>query len=40
MDHHFSADDLDRRRAAASRLGWILAAVVLLIYLAGLFVSR
>ena len=40
MHQHFPQDDLERRRAAASRLGWILAAVVLLIYIAGLFVSR
>jgi len=40
MNQPFSAADLERRRAAARRLGWWLAAGVLLIYLLGLFVER
>ncbi len=40
MKPAFSDADLERRRAASRRLGWLLAAVVLAIYIAGLFVKR
>lgn len=36
----FTGADLARRRAAARRLGWLLGAVVLVIYLIGLFIKR
>jgi hypothetical protein len=36
----FSDADLQRRRAASRRLGWLLGAVVLVIYLIGLFIKR
>ncbi len=36
----FSDDDLRRRRAAARRLGWLLAAFVLGLYLIGLLIKR
>jgi len=32
--------DLARRRAASARLGWILGAFVLAIYIVGLFIKR
>lgn len=32
--------DLERRRAASRRLGWLLGAVVMAIYLIGLFIKR
>lgn len=36
----FSDADLQRRRSASRRLGWLLAAAVLALYLIGLFVKR
>jgi hypothetical protein len=36
----FSDADLARRRAAARRLGWLLGAAVLALYLIGLFIKR
>ncbi len=36
----FSAADLARRRSASCRLAWLLGAVVLAIYLVGLFIKR
>ena len=40
MNQPFSANDLERRRAASRRLGWILGAIVLAIYIFGLFIKR
>lgn len=40
MDTSFSDADLERRRAAARRLAWLLGAVVLAVYLIGLFIKR
>ena len=40
MSPAFSDADLARRRVAARRLGWLLGAVVLVIYLIGLFIKR
>jgi hypothetical protein len=34
------ADDLARRRTNARRLGWVLGAIVIAVYVAGLFVKR
>jgi hypothetical protein len=36
----FSDEELARRRAGARRLAWLLGAVVLAIYVVGLFVKR
>lgn len=36
----FSAEELARRRAGARRLAWLLGAVVLAIYVVGLFIKR
>lgn len=36
----FSDNDLERRRAASRRLGWVLGIVVLALYLIGLFIKR
>lgn len=40
MGQPFSGEDLERRRSAARRLGWLLGAAVLAIYLIGLFIKR
>jgi hypothetical protein len=40
MNAPFSDDDLARRRAGAKRLAWLLGAVVLAIYVIGLFIKR
>jgi len=40
MRQAFPPEDLERRRAAARRLGWWLGAAVLAIYLVGLFIKR
>jgi hypothetical protein len=40
MNAPFSPDDLSRRRASARRLGWLLGAIVLAIYVVGLFIKR
>ncbi len=40
MEQPFSNEDLARRRAASRRLGWLIGAAVLLLYLAGLFIKR
>ncbi|MGB2902309.1 MAG: hypothetical protein WBJ68_06665 [Candidatus Dechloromonas phosphoritropha] len=40
MEQSFSNTDLERRRASSRRIGWIIAAVALLIYIAGLFIKR
>ena len=40
MHPSFSEADLERRRAASRRLGWLLAAAVAAIYLIGLFIKR
>jgi len=36
----FSDEDLARRRTASRRLGWLLGAAVLVIYIIGLFIKR
>lgn len=40
MNQAFSGEDLARRRSASRRLGWLLAAAVLAIYILGLFIKR
>jgi len=40
MDDPFNSADLDKRRTASRRLGWLIAAVALLLYVAGLFIKR
>ena len=40
MNQAFPEADLERRRAASRRLGWLLAAVVMSLYLIGLFIKR
>lgn len=40
MPDAFPEADLERRYNASRRLGWLLGAVVLLIYLVGLFIKR
>ncbi|MGE5469572.1 MAG: hypothetical protein ACM3X0_02110 [Bacteroidota bacterium] len=40
MDPKPLPDDIERRRAAARRLGWLLGAAVLAIYLIGFFIPR
>lgn len=40
MSAVFSDADLARRRAASRRLGWLLGAAVLALYLIGLFIKR
>ena len=40
MNQPFSDDDLQRRRTASRRLGWLLGTIVLAIYIAGLFIKR
>jgi len=40
VNQAFSESDLERRRAASRRLGWLLGAVVLAIYIIGLFIKR
>jgi hypothetical protein len=40
MNQPFSESDLERRRTASRRLGWLLGAVVLAIYIIGLFIKR
>ena len=36
----FSSVDLERRRAASRRLGWLIGLVALLVYVVGLFIKR
>jgi hypothetical protein len=36
----FPAAELERRRSAARRLGWLLGGIVLALYLIGLFIKR
>lgn len=40
MEEPFTAADLQRRRTAARRLGWLIAVVAVLLYAAGLFIKR
>ncbi len=40
MEQPFSNADLERRRAGSRRIGWLIAAVALLLYIAGLFIKR
>lgn len=40
MNPAFSDEDLARRRSASRRLGWLLGAAVLVIYIIGLFIKR
>jgi uncharacterized membrane protein len=40
MAQPFSETDLERRRSASRRLGWLIGAVALLIYIIGLFIKR
>jgi len=40
MDQAFSDQDLERRRSASRRLGWLLGLAVIAIYIVGLFIKR
>ena len=40
MNQPFTESDLERRRAASRRLGWLLGAIVLAIYLIVMFIKR
>lgn len=40
MNQAFSAQDLERRRTASRRLGWLLGIAVIAIYVIGLFIKR
>ena len=40
MEQPFSSADLAKRHTASRRLGWLIAAVALLLYVAGLFIKR
>ena len=40
MEQPFSNTDLERRRVSSRRIGWLIAAVALLLYIAGLFIKR
>lgn len=40
MNQAFSEQDLERRRAASRRLGWLLCIAVIAIYVIGLFIKR
>lgn len=40
MDQKFSASELERRRLASRRLGWLLGVAALALYIIGLFVKR
>jgi hypothetical protein len=40
MEQPFSSTDLEKRRVASRRLGWLIGVVALLLYVAGLFVKR
>ena len=40
MNQAFLEQDLERRRAASRRLGWLLGIAVIAIYVIGLFIKR
>ncbi|WP_255478804.1 hypothetical protein [Dechloromonas sp. H13] len=40
MEQPFDSEDLAKRRTASRRLGWLIAAIALLLYVAGLFIKR
>jgi len=40
MQQPFSSSDIERRRTASRRLGWLIGGVALVLYLAGLFIKR
>ena len=40
MEPLFTNADLERRRASSRRIGWLIAAVAVLLYIAGLFIKR
>ena len=40
MEQLFSSEDLAKRRTTSRRLGWLIAAIALLLYVAGLFIKR
>jgi len=40
MHQDFSEANLERRRAASRRLGWLLALGAVLLYVIGLFIKR
>lgn len=40
MEQPFDNDDLAKRRAASRRLGWLIAAIAVVLYVAGLFIKR
>jgi hypothetical protein len=40
MATDFSAADLERRRAASRRLGWLIGGAALALYVIGLFIPR
>jgi hypothetical protein len=39
-EQSFSSADLERRRTASRRLGWLIGLIALLVYVAGLFIKR
>ena len=40
MEQPFTDADLQRRRSAARRVAWLIAAFAVLLYAAGLFIKR
>lgn len=40
MEKPFTTADLERRRSNARRVAWLIAAVAVLLYAAGLFIKR
>jgi hypothetical protein len=40
MEQPFSSADLEKRRVASCRLGWLIGIVAFLLYVAGLFIKR
>ena len=40
MEQPFNSADLEKRRTASHRLAWLIGAVALLLYVAGLFIKR
>ena len=40
MNAQFSTTELERRRVASRKLGWVLGAIVLTLYVLGFFIQR